>query len=298
MPRKQQHEEHENHERWLVSYADFITLLFAFFVVMYAISSVNEGKYEVLSDSLENAFQEKPISSLNPIELAELARANQVDVTNPIGVPSSTAPIEPAAAGLVETQSRQEDVDVIQERLGKKLQPVIEAGLIDVREGEQGIEVEMKSSILFDSGSARLSQEALPVLEQFAAVLREFGNPLQVEGYTDNQPIATLIYPSNWELSAARAASVVNLFARLNVNPERMMAVGHAEQRARADNSTFEGRQQNRRVVVVIKTDKNALPIAGSLPLGTDQDLMSAFINPNRPRIAAPGMEKEEEVVR
>ncbi len=292
MARKQQHEEHENHERWLVSYADFITLLFAFFVVMYAISSVNENKYEVLSDSLGHVFSKAPSAISNPIDKEVSARASQDNGVQPEQISGQSPPFDRDDPSQTAQQAQQLHAGVIQEMLVQELQPALDAGLIDLRVGEQGIEVEMKSSILFESGSARPSQGAIPVLKQFAAVLREFGNPLQVEGFTDNQPIATFIYPSNWELSAARAASVVHLFTQMGVDPERMVAVGHGEQRARADNGTLEGRQQNRRVVIVIKADKDIPQLSDSPHTATEEALTSVVADPGPAVMAAPGPEE------
>ena len=280
MARKHRHEEHENHERWLVSYADFITLLFAFFVVMYAISSVNEGKYRVLSESLEVAFSDSPLRTIEPIQVGELARVPEVNLADaratrdlpreePLmrleGPGLEPIPIQKMAEGQPEPKKdldsinqREErpDIHSIADELTEALGPLIDEELIEVRQKSRWVEVEMKSHILFESGSARLSPKATPLLTQLASVLSRFGNPIRVEGFTDNQPISTAVYPSNWELSAARAASVVHLFSTLSITPERMAAIGHGEQRAIADNSTPEGRQKNRRVVIVVSAEE------------------------------------------
>lgn len=283
--RKAREEEHENHERWLVSYADFITLLFAFFVVMYAISSVNEGKYRVLSNSLVAAFRD-PARSLEPIQVGDLVRSPTVDERDPYPAPSSGSlplaveiapeePVTPAGDSAFEwpqpaeenpdrpvaAQEPLQDLESIATLLLEGLQPLIDEELIELRREASWVEVEMKSSILFDSGSARLESDAVPVLAELARMFAEFGNPIRVEGFTDNVPIATLAFPSNWELSAARAASVVHLFSRLGVNPQRMSAVGYGEHRPVADNEDPEGRQRNRRVVIVIAADEQAKPL-------------------------------------
>jgi len=280
MARRHRHEEHDNHERWLVSYADFVTLLFAFFVVMYAISSVNEGKYRVLSESLDEAFSDSPLRTLEPIQVGELERAATIELAElqssreatpeasevklkevvpeplPIQPALDEVPVpEPAPEKDPDTHSLQaerQDAQTIADELTEALGPLIEADLIQIRKKDRWVEVEMKSHILFESGSALISEEAIPLLSRLAEVLARFDNPIQVEGFTDNQPIATAIYPSNWELSAARAASVVHLFANESIQPNRMTAIGHGEQRPIADNNTPEGRQKNRRVVVVV----------------------------------------------
>ncbi len=248
--RRVREEEHENLERWLVSYADFITLLFAFFVVMYSISSINEGKYRVLSDSLVAAFQTPP-KSMNPIEVGNPAKSvlsqetysgRAQDV-----IAAETPPITSPAV-----------MEQIAEEVEQAMQPLIEEGLISVQQNELWVEVEMNTSILFPSGSAELEDEAVPALRALARVLERFPNPVHVEGYTDNVPIYNEVYPSNWELSAARAASVVHLFVDSAVDPGRLAAIGYGEHRPVEANDTAEGRRRNRRVVVVILSDPEA----------------------------------------
>jgi len=283
MARRKKHEEHENHERWLVSYADFITLLFAFFVVMYAVSSVNEGKMRVLSDTLMATFYSRQ-KSLEPIQVGELVRSPYVDRVSPVTSPALTAlPKTPdpgvsalgedgvaesgEGEGMAEDETGEESggagqdgtemaaVEGIATQVEASMAPLIEADLVEVRRKEAWLEVEFKTSILFGSGEARIASEAIPVIERLAEVLKRFPNPVQVEGFTDNVPIDTVAFPSNWELSAGRAASVVHLLARYGVRPERMSAIGYGEHRPVADNSTPEGRAQNRRVVLVIPAD-------------------------------------------
>ena len=266
MARRHKHEEHENHERWLVSYADFITLLFAFFVVMYAMSSVNEGKYRVLSDAMVAAFR-SPNKSLSPVQVGELVRSppvkQQVPVTvpQPIVIPVQVLREQPGKGddGPDQLEGQEPgapaaDREQVAGQLEKSLGDLIDRGLIEVRRAEEWVEVEIKTSILFPSGSAKLVEGALPVLKDLSEILKEFPNPIQVEGFTDNVPINTEVFPSNWELSAARAASVVHVSTKQGVRPERMVAVGYGEHRPAADNGTAEGRSRNRRVVIVIAT--------------------------------------------
>lgn len=263
MARKHRHEEHENHERWLVSYADFITLLFAFFVVMYSISSVNEGKFRVLANSLIAAFRD-PTRSLEPIQVGKLVRAPNIQRTSILQAPvpldrpslSSHEPGRKQGEGIGDTATPRglvmADLDKIAARIRHAMTPLIDQDLVEVRRSAHWLEVEIKTSILFASGSARLEQTALAVLEKLAEILRGFPNPIEVEGFTDNLPISTPAFPSNWELSAARAASVVHLFMNQGVRPGRMAAIGYGEHRPIADNDTPEGRNRNRRVVIVI----------------------------------------------
>lgn len=293
MARKQKHEEHVNHERWLVSYADFITLLFAFFVVMYAISSVNQGKYRVLSDALVAAFRSAP-KTLEPIQVGEPSKSPASPSPNvrdkptvvqpprpplprplspfPPDTPKGRKPLPDSQGKVVAPQGAvqqhaptdqgetaaplQEIARQIKEALGQ----LEEAKLIEVRSERQRVEIELKASILFVSGSARVQPEAVPILERIAAILIPFSNPIEVSGYTDNDPIRSFVFPSNWELSAARAASVVHLFADSGVSPERMAAIGYGEYQPVADNDTPEGRSKNRRVILAILAEPAQAP--------------------------------------
>ncbi len=253
MARKKKPEEHVNHERWLVSYADFITLLFAFFVVMYSISSVNEGKYRVLSDSISSAFNPSaaglPIKLNNPLKPPIVSRS---------AIPSleSGNTQNLSVYGGVEA-SREDKINLrkIASRISKDLSPLIDNKMVKVKKNDLWIEIEIKSSILFSSGSAVLQAKARPVLRDIAKVLSDFSNSIQVEGFTDNVPINTEYFKSNWELSASRAANVVHLFSRSGVKPSRLSAVGYGEFKPVANNLTVKGRQANRRVKIIVLSD-------------------------------------------
>ncbi|WP_417549169.1 flagellar motor protein MotD [Methylophaga sp.] len=254
MARRKRHEEHENHERWLVSYADFITLLFAFFVVMYSISSVNEGKYRVLSETLESVFSQ-PTRSTDPIQMGEVSRGQGEMVASP-GKPDVPdfeieLPELPKERPPISEQNLR-TINDISQQLSSALSDLITNEDVSIKQTEDWLEVEINSNFLFASGDARLAREAVPVIGQIADVLAPVSNPLQVEGFTDDQPINTPRFPSNWELSAARAASVVNLLDRFGIEPGRMSAIGYGEFKPITDNETELGRQKNRRVVLVI----------------------------------------------
>jgi len=281
MRRKKREEEHENHERWLVSYADFITLLFAFFVVMYAISSVNEGKYRVLSTTMVDAFQQGRKGSSQPIQIGEAPRSPLPTTDDPFtGSMASSlimqegeyrqaqeeflsgeAEVVPEDEGEAEAEAENEaenefPLEPIAESIKESLSPFIEKGLAEVTSNPYWIEVEIKSKMLFPSGSARLAPEALTALRDIASILKSLPNVVHVEGHTDNVPIKTVSFPSNWELSAARAASVVHLFTRLGMDPKRLAAIGYGEYRPLADNEDEIGRQKNRRVSLVIMAER------------------------------------------
>jgi chemotaxis protein MotB len=237
MARRRHHEEHENHERWLVSYADFITLLFAFFVVMYSISSVNEGKYKVLSETLTGVFSQ-PDRSIKPI---------------PVGEEKPRAP-EPDNSVVDEdlSQTAADSLQSIADSVRAAFGELIQADQLKVRGNELWIEIELSSSLLFPSGDAVPNNAAFDLIEKIARILAPYENPVHVEGFTDNLPIQTSQFPSNWELSAARAASIVRMLAMDGVNPGRLASVGYGEFQPVADNATIAGRARNRRVVLVV----------------------------------------------
>lgn len=245
--RHQHHEEEENLERWLVSYADFVTLLFAFFVVMYAISSVNEGKYRVLSESLDAIFNES-LRSDEPIQVGEPVRAL---IQEPIPL------VEPRQQrGMGNGDDLQARLDAIERLLKVSMSDYIDQGLVEVVRSDDQVEVRIKDKMLFDSGQAELSPEAFTILKDLAAALSTLQQQVMVEGHTDNLPIQTRQFPSNWELSAARAASVVSVLARMGVSPKRLAAVGYGEFRPIADNDEAAGRARNRRVTILLSPQK------------------------------------------
>ncbi|WP_142804293.1 flagellar motor protein MotD [Tepidiphilus sp. J10] len=265
--RRKSSEEHENLERWLVSYADFITLLFAFFVVMYALSSLNEGKYRVLSESLHQAFRAGVI----------VPQTGEVKEQIPIPAVVSGVPLPVPQRGDQGSERGEERVRQAlattahaASALRAALQPLIESGQVTVSEGAFGVTVEIEAGILFPSGEATLGPMAIAILRQVANVLAYAGDgPIWVEGHTDNVPLRRgARYPSNWELSAARAAAVVRLFEEQGVASSRLAAVGYADQRPIADNATEEGRQKNRRVTIRLESliDSGGAGATSALP--------------------------------
>lgn len=259
MGRKKKPEEHVNHERWMVSYADFITLLFAFFVMMYSISIVNTGKFKVLSESLTAAFTD-PARSLEPIQVGDLVRApaEMQDQSFADPQPKPIRPVEMRQMAklvdvdpvLLDKASKQ--LDEIQERVETAMVEMIDQGAITVQRSEYWIEIEMNSSVLFESGSSILYPRVVPILTQLGRVMIDFPNHVHVEGYTDTVPINTEMFPSNWELSGSRAATVVRLFEFTGVKPDRLAAIGYGEYYPVAENTNAEGRARNRRVVAVV----------------------------------------------
>jgi chemotaxis protein MotB len=244
MPRRKFDDDQENHDRWLVSYADFITLLFAFFVVMYAVSSVNEGKYRVLSESLDSAFG-KPARAVGPV-------LQEVDPALLPALPRAVVPDRKRAAAL---RREREQLTMIARDIQKVLGPLVEQGRVKVTQTSRGITVEINASVLFAPGDARLSAESSQALTAVASVLKDDAHAIQVEGHTDNSPIRNAAFPSNWELSAARAGGVVRLFVEQGIAENRLVALGYAANQPVGSNETADGRLRNRRVQLMIMSN-------------------------------------------
>ncbi|MES3025519.1 MAG: flagellar motor protein MotD [Pseudomonadota bacterium] len=235
MARKRYDEEAENHERWLISYADFITLLFAFFVVMYAISSVNEGKVKVLSESLGDAFGKAG------------AEGGAVHVPPAFSLP------ELVRKRHQEALRRERDaLTKLAQGLKSTLGPLVREGKVRVTQSGIGVSIEINASVLFEPGQAALTEQSQQTLGAVAVLLRDDPHLLQVEGHTDPTPINNAQFASNWELSAVRAASVVRLFIDGGVAEQRLTVLGHGAKLPVASNGTPEGRARNRRVAVTI----------------------------------------------
>lgn len=256
MARKRVLEEHENHERWLVSYADFITLLFAFFVVMYSISSVNEGKFRVLSHSLVASFSSQS-RSMDPVQFGTASTAfpiapsplnrTPIKLDLPQSMQEGAIKVDPS-----DVSKKSPEIDEIGQKVNNALAELLKTELVSVRKSDNWLEIEINSKVLFSSGSSDLSPSARPMLQALSGVLKGRKNKVHVEGFTDNLPIKNSIYPSNWELSAARSATVVRLFANYGITPTNLASIGFGEYQPKVANDTPEGRATNRRVVIVI----------------------------------------------
>jgi chemotaxis protein MotB len=296
--RRRHSEEHERHEAWAIPYGDLVTLLLAFFVVMYSISSVNEGKYRVVSDSLTEAFhgtphspqpivlgqsraqpieQQLPLTQVNRMIAAGLPAPrllSQAAAPKPTLVPTHgnlpppsqgaaasavvSTPPPSAAPPAVDSAAAQAELAQVAADVGAALRTLIASGQVKVHRHETWIGVDISTDILFDSGVARLSPKALSVMERLADTLKPWPNIIRVEGHTDDRRINTAAFPSNWELSAARAASVVHLFMDRGVAPARMAVLGFGPYRPVAPNTTAAGRNANRRVELVILSRDSA----------------------------------------
>ena len=252
MARKHKHEEHENHERWLVSYADFITLLFAFFVVMYSVSSVNEGKFRVVSQSIVEALNPMINMSASTIKISPEAvggptstRAISIDMQIFRKLTDTLKIVSPEKSGKA-VAGKSDQAGASSPRLPGESQAA-------VAQDERGVVVSIANAVAFEPGKAELLPEARATLIQVATALQGFPSQIRVEGHTDNIPIHTGEFPSNWELSSARAVTIVRFLAEGgHLPPDRLAAAGYGEFHPVAANDTTEGRAANRRVELVI----------------------------------------------
>lgn len=239
MARKKAHAPHINHERWMVSYADFVTLLFALFVLLFSMSSLDAKKYDILVKSLQQAF------GVMPGSVSVLPNPVPGDPENPSVIP----PIIPMPQQFGQLKNK------IESRLEKD-------GLknaVNVNFEDRGMVISLKDTAFFDSGSDQLKKEAYPALVAIAQELETMPNRLRVEGHTDNIPINTARFPSNWELSAARASSMLRfLLIHTKIPAARFSIGGYGQYYPIASNATAEGRAKNRRVDIVILTPKAA----------------------------------------
>jgi chemotaxis protein MotB len=303
---RKRHEEHTNHEAWAIPYGDLITLLLAFFVVMYALSSVNEGKYRLLSDSLYAAFRGTP-RTMEPVQVGDHQQVGpgadsrtgvlqqqhpQAQAAQPLVQPvklgtetpsGGTASSEAAPAGP--SAADRAALAHIADQVESAMADLVRSGVVAVHRSDLWVEVELRTDILFPSGSARLAPNAATVLAQLAQVLAPAPNAVRVEGHTDNVPIRNANFYSNWELSAARAGSVVHVLSANGVAPGRLAVVGFGEQRPKQSNDTPQGRNANRRVVVVILATDGNHP---NDPLGMLRTTPSAEAAPIPPPQSSP----------
>jgi len=272
-------EERENHDRWLVSYSDFLTLLLALFVVMYAISQVNEGKYKVVAGSLVTAFGNQPnqlnrqsITTVTPDSLP-IRDTVKRPIDRSTGDSMGDYLIAKKARRIAEAQRRQQEkMEIIARDVIAAFDPLLRNGQVRVVQSDLGVRVEIDASLLFAPGDARLQEESSKVLESVAQVLKNTDHAIQVEGHTDNIPIVTEKFPSNWELSAVRASSVVRLLIASGLGATRLTAVGYGENRPLESNDSEEGRKHNRRVTVMILSASDT-PVGRSYRTPRDTEL-------------------------
>ena len=269
MPRRQKPDDYVKHDRWVISYADFITLLFAFFVVMYAISSVNEEKYQYLTESLAGVF----LGGEKPIDLAPGDGEGHSESGLGLFIGGKTDVDVPEVTISPPDQEETDILKALQEEMEVSFAKLISEGQIVITGNDLWFAIELRANYLFPSGSALPNIAADELLEKIADGIKGHANPIHVEGFTDNQRISTDAYPSNWELSAARAAAVVRVLAQFGVEPERMAAVGYGEFQPAYSNRTARGQRLNRRVLIVVSRDekvRRAVSSFGSQQVSAD----------------------------
>jgi chemotaxis protein MotB len=243
-PKRRRQPEHENHDRWLVSYADFITLLFAFFVVMFATSQTDKSKAQQVSDSVKKALAGQPLSEVMAAILGKGPKAKpHVDHTPPPQPPKAA---EGDPAHLAELFPSQKI-------LAQELAEEIKTGRVQLSMGPRGLTISFRQAALFPSGEDVIAPDAYPSIGKIAKAMRQIPNPARLEGHTDSIPIHNSRFRSNWELSAARSIALLELLTkRFDVPADRFSVAGYAETAPIADNGTDDGRTRNRRVDIVI----------------------------------------------
>jgi chemotaxis protein MotB len=245
MAKKKHAPEHENHERWLVSYADFITLLFAFFVVMFATSQTDHNKAKAVEDSVKKALSEGELSSIVVTMFGGSPKdkgKGNAQMHGPGGAEKIFEKTPTQVAELLPSL----------QVLSKDLEEEIKSGKIQVSMEPRGLVISFRQAALFPSGGAAVLEDARQPVSKIAKALREIPNPVRLEGHTDSVPIHTDLYQSNWELSAARSIALMRLLTDDGVSLEKLSIAGYADNAPAESNDTEEGRARNRRVDVVV----------------------------------------------
>jgi chemotaxis protein MotB len=250
MRRKKAHG-HENHERWLVSYADFITLLFAFFVVMFASSQADKGRAKEVSEAVRKALEDGKVPSIAAIlgGAADDKGKGNAEMKGPGGRRIPSKSVEKVRDEQVKAVELQASLKM----LSKELEKEIKEGKVHVSMEPRGLVVSLRQAAFFPSGEDTIAPDTYSIIEKLAVAMRQLENPIRLEGHTDSRPISTPRFHSNWDLSAARGIAMLNLLSgRFQIPAERMAIVGYADTAAIESNETEEGRAKNRRVDIVI----------------------------------------------
>jgi chemotaxis protein MotB len=265
--------QHENHERWLVSYADFVTLLFALFVMMFSSTQSDKNKAKQVSEAVRDALEHGELSSAISVVLGR--GKHMSNKTPPVPNPADAGEFQgvktPPAANA-------QPADLVQSlaTLQQGLAGELKKGSLQVSLEGRGLVISLREAAFFGSGDDAIAPDSLPVIAKIAAVVRDVGNPLRLEGYTDSMPIHNSRFHSNWELSAARSIAMLQLLkTNFQVPPERMSVAGYAENAPVESNDTAEGRARNRRVELVLlsaeamKVEQRNAPAPAPAPAAT-----------------------------
>jgi chemotaxis protein MotB len=293
MSRRKRRQNHANHERWLVSYADFITLLFAFFVVLYASSQVDKRKVGKLAMAIQVAFQEMGVfqdsNTQVPMDLSDPMPFSTVQEVENTERTASLAQIASSPEGSPGTGVENGDLAQLQAELEKSLTSEIKRKEIALRREPDGLVISLREVGFFESGSARIKSASQAVFDRIAGTLRSRDYRLRIEGHTDDVPIHTAQFPTNWELSTSRATEIVRLLIeRDGFAPERLNAAGYAEYRPVAPNFTAEGRGLNRRVDIVILN--HAPPVAVAAIPVVEAPIAMKAMQPAATAVLTPGI--------
>jgi chemotaxis protein MotB len=260
--RKEHHEEHPD-ERWLITYADVLTLMYVLFMVLFSISVVNTSKFEQLKESLSTAFAGNVADGG-----AGLLDGQSITPTPPIvdGIPQTIAPEIPSITGppsLLDASPAQaletSQLEAVEERIDERIEAAGLSGSVETTVNERGLGIRvLTDDLLFGSGAATLTSGAPAILGPVGSGIKELQNPIRVEGHTDSNPISTAAFPSNWELSGARASAVVRYLSGRGIATTRFQAVGFADTRPIGSNATLSGRAANRRVEIIVLRQQGA----------------------------------------
>jgi chemotaxis protein MotB len=250
MRRKTKTPEHVNHERWLISYADFITLLFAFFVVMFASSQTDKGKAQQVAEAVRKALEGEHVSSMIAAVLGGAADTKG----------QGNAMMKGPGGAVQEPKQQVAELLPSLKVLSEELKKEIEAGQIEIRMQPRGLVVSFTQAALFPSGEDVISADAYSGLGKVAAAIVKIPNPVRLEGHTDSMPIKTQRFRSNWELSAARSIALLDILTNLfNVPRERFSIAGYADTAPLESNDTEAGRARNRRVDIVLLNERGLI---------------------------------------
>jgi len=289
MSRRKKKVEHVSHDRWLVSYADFITLLFAFFVVLYSSAQVDKRRVGRLAMAIQVAFQELGVFDTSntkmPLGETEAMPFSKVQAVENVERTTDMERVVQPMKGVLSPEPPAAPIKEIQTELEKALAPEIQKRVVDIKARKEGLIVSLREMGFYESGSATLRTSSLGAVDRLASVIVPRTESIRIEGHTDNVPIHNLHFASNWELSAARSTELVRLFIdRYHVDPARLSAAGYAEFHPVADNDSADGRARNRRIDVVILNPS----FGEKMPFITPGPLISPASSPH-PVAPSPG---------
>ena len=248
----------DNVHRWLISYADYMTLLFALFVVLYAMAIIHEEPFETMTDSIGRVFQSEEEQTKNRGQGDDILPVNSSKSETRL---YGDGILEEAGPELTDGENELSNIEEsevgtnlesLEEELHTALFELVEAGYAELEVNGEWLEIELSSGLLFPSGSASATNNADTILSAITPIIKDVTNYLRVRGYTDDQPINTEVFESNWELSVARAVAILRLLEEQEIVPARMAIEGYGQYSPKVENDTDDARLQNRRVVIAI----------------------------------------------